>query len=62
MDDPEKLHRSFTPDRHRSPDRTINCNVQLSPKLSIEGPSKQSATTVDAQQIGDVRIGPCTPD
>ena len=42
-----ELCRSFTPDLHRSPDRTINHNVWLSPKWSIEGPSKKNATTVE---------------
>ena len=57
-----ELCRSFTPDWHRSPDRTINHNVWLSPKWSIEGPSRKSSTTVDAQEICDVRIWPCTYD
>ena len=57
-----ELHRSFTPNQHKSPDRTINCNVWLSPKWSIEGPSRKSATTVDAQEICNVRIRPHTPD
>ena len=48
-----ELHRSFTLDWHRSPDRTINHNVWLRPKLLIEGPSRRSATTVDAQDISD---------